>query len=226
MVTSSLTSPRDLCACNPRQQFLTLPDRVGSGPRPAADAGRRWRRAAAARRGSSKEVGLRAAIGSVDRMLSDHDATMNSRHRTKPLASARRSGSRTHDRERAEDHARRRRPRAAAPASGARRRCGWRRGGPRRWCRSTTTPRTRRWRRRACRCGCAGSAAPGCRRSSAGPAARPPSGFFSHRESERPAPGGRLVLDGPDADGALAAVARGRRRRAAVAGLRDPGAAA
>lgn len=32
-------------------------------------------------------------------------------------------------------------------------------------------------------------------------------GFFSNRESERPAPGGRLVLDGPDEDGALAAVA-------------------
>ena len=32
-------------------------------------------------------------------------------------------------------------------------------------------------------------------------------GFFSHRESERPAPGGRLVLDAPDDDGALADVA-------------------
>lgn len=32
-------------------------------------------------------------------------------------------------------------------------------------------------------------------------------GFFAHEESERPAPGGRLVLDGPDEDGALAAVA-------------------
>ena len=32
-------------------------------------------------------------------------------------------------------------------------------------------------------------------------------GFFSHRESERPAPGGRLVLGGPDEDGALASVA-------------------
>ena len=32
-------------------------------------------------------------------------------------------------------------------------------------------------------------------------------GFFSHREDERPAPGGRLVLDGEDADGALADVA-------------------
>ena len=41
----------------------------------------------------------------------------------------------------------------------------------------------------------------------AGRAARAASGFFSHRESERPAPGGRLVLDGPDDDGALADVA-------------------
>ena len=32
------------------------------------------------------------------------------------------------------------------------------------------------------------------------------SGFFAHEEDERPAPGGRLILDGPDADGALAAV--------------------
>ncbi len=32
------------------------------------------------------------------------------------------------------------------------------------------------------------------------------SGFFAHEEDERPAPGGRLVLDGPDPDGALAAV--------------------
>jgi inorganic triphosphatase YgiF len=32
-------------------------------------------------------------------------------------------------------------------------------------------------------------------------------GFFSHRESERAAPGGRLMLDGPDEDGALADVA-------------------
>ena len=31
-------------------------------------------------------------------------------------------------------------------------------------------------------------------------------GFFSHRESERPAPGGRLVLEGSDEDGALAEV--------------------
>ena len=32
------------------------------------------------------------------------------------------------------------------------------------------------------------------------------SGFFAHQEDERPAPGGRLILDGPDPDGALAAV--------------------
>lgn len=32
------------------------------------------------------------------------------------------------------------------------------------------------------------------------------SGFFAHEEDERPAPGGRLALDGPDPDGALAAV--------------------
>lgn len=32
------------------------------------------------------------------------------------------------------------------------------------------------------------------------------SGFFAHEEDERPAPGGRLVLDGDDPDGALAAV--------------------
>jgi len=32
-------------------------------------------------------------------------------------------------------------------------------------------------------------------------------GLFSHRESERPAPGGRLVLEAPDEDGALADVA-------------------
>lgn len=32
-------------------------------------------------------------------------------------------------------------------------------------------------------------------------------GFFAHREDERPAPGGRLVLAGDDPDGALAAVA-------------------
>lgn len=32
-------------------------------------------------------------------------------------------------------------------------------------------------------------------------------GYFAHREDERPAPGGRLALDGPDDEGALAAVA-------------------
>ncbi len=32
------------------------------------------------------------------------------------------------------------------------------------------------------------------------------SGFFAHEEAECPAPGGRLVLEGPDPDGALAAV--------------------
>ena len=48
-------------------------------------------------------------------------------------------------------------------------------------------------------------------------------GFFSHRESERPAPGGRLVLDAPDDDGALADVGGGRGRGAAVPGVRDPG---
>ena len=31
-------------------------------------------------------------------------------------------------------------------------------------------------------------------------------GFFAHQEDERPAPGGRLVLDGDDSEGALAAV--------------------
>ena len=31
-------------------------------------------------------------------------------------------------------------------------------------------------------------------------------GFFAHQEDERPAPGGRLVLDGDDPEGALAAV--------------------
>lgn len=41
------------------------------------------------------------------------------------------------------------------------------------------------------------------RRNGAGAAA----GLFSNRETEVPAPGGRLVLDGPDPDGALAAVA-------------------
>lgn len=43
------------------------------------------------------------------------------------------------------------------------------------------------------------------------------SGFFAHEEDERPAPGGRLVLDGPDPDGALAAV-----RAAAEAGPLTP----
>ena len=51
------------------------------------------------------------------------------------------------------------------------------------------------------------------------------SGFFAHAESERPAPGGRLVLAGPDPDGALAAVADGGGRCAARAGLRDARAA-
>ncbi len=36
-------------------------------------------------------------------------------------------------------------------------------------------------------------------------------GLFANREDERPAPGGRLALDGPDADGALAAVAAAAR---------------
>ena len=41
-------------------------------------------------------------------------------------------------------------------------------------------------------------------------------GLFSVMESERPAPGGRLVLSGPDGDGALAAV-RGAAGEAALA---------
>ena len=51
--------------------------------------------------------------------LSIYDAIMKFSHRTKPLASRRAPRSRTHDRERAEDRARRDGPRAAAPAPGA-----------------------------------------------------------------------------------------------------------
>ena len=91
-------------------------------------------------------------------------------------------------------------------ASGAGRGCAGRRGGPRRWCRSTTTPPGttspaagvalrlrrvgRRWVQTVKRRG---------RR-------RRRDGLFAHRETERPAPGGRLVLAGPDPEGALAAV--------------------
>ena len=66
----------------------------------------------------------------------------------------------------------------------------------------------------------------GCRRSSGaavpGERARASSAIT---RVERPAPGGRLVLSGPDADGALAAVREAAEASRPGAGLRDPGAA-
>ena len=98
--------------------------------------------------------------------------------------------------------------RAAAPAPGARRRCALaprrteraglgllRHRGPRRWRPAGIALRLRRVGRRWVQT---------IKRKAGGTAA---SGLFAHRENERPAPGGRLVLDGPDPDGALADVA-------------------
>ena len=92
-------------------------------------------------------------------------------------------------------------------APGARARCAWRRADARRWSRSTTTPPTTRsaaagvslrLRRVGRALGADGEAARrGHRRRAAS---------SRNRETECPAPGGRLVLDGPDPDGALAAV--------------------
>ncbi len=58
----------------------------------------------------------------------------------------------------------------------------------------------------ACRCACAARVARWVQTVKRRAGAVVSSGFFAHEEDERPAPGGRLVLDGPDPDGALAAV--------------------